>query len=879
MPLPAGTRFGPYELVSFIGAGAMGEVYRARDLRLGRGVALKLLPPLFFINPDRLQRFEQEARATSMLNHPNILAIYDIGRGDGHSYIVSELLEGETLRSRLLHGTISVRGAVDSAIQIARGLAAAHAKGIVHRDLKPENLFVTKEGPIKILDFGLAKVTSTEFESASSDEVHTIPGVVIGSAPYMAPEQVRAQSVDHRADIFALGAILYEMLSGRRAFDGGSAVETMSAVVRDETPDASASNAAVPEALNRIVRHCLEKDPDRRFQSAADVAFQLEGLSAQSGSMIKPVAPTLGRVNRRERFFAAIAIVAAVAAAILAVNYFRQDAPVAAPVFRYTIPPPEGTRLPSFPSFLTLSPNGAHVVFVAVSTDSRRQLWIQDLASVTPRMLPGTTGADQPFWSPDSRFVAFFAEGKLRKIDITGGLPQTVSDAAPARSGTWNDAGIIVFTPGAGAGLYTVPAAGGVPTPLTTLDRSRSESDHLWPHFLPDGERFVYLARSADPRNTALYLGSLDGKTRELLASVDSNAMFSPPGYLIYQREGTLMARPFDAERGQFTAAEFSVAAPVGYNGANGRGAFAVSQTGVLMYRAGPDNPSSEVVWFDRTGNRVGSLELSDASPDAWLSADGATVALSRADRRTATSIWVASLMRGTLSRLTFGPGMDTLPIWSPDGKSVVFASNRAGAFDLYRKASSGAGEEQLLLKSNADKYASDWSRDGRQLLYYSPGAQGDFDLWVLSDGKATPFLQTRFDERNARFSPSGRWIAYASNETGSYEVYVVPYPPVAGAKWQISTTGGVQPRWRADERELFYLSTDGRVMAVPIRGTAGFEHGEPQQLFQTRLDPSVLINDRNYDVAADGERFVVTTPLGTTVPMTVVVNWTGSLR
>jgi eukaryotic-like serine/threonine-protein kinase len=873
MPLPAGSRFGPYEIVSLIGLGAMGEVYQARDLRLGRGVALKVLPTIFSMNPDRLQRFEQEARATSMLNHPNIVAVYDVGKRGEHSYIVSELLEGETLRSRLQRNAVPVRTAVEYALQIARGLAAAHAKGVVHRDLKPDNLFVTREGPIKILDFGLAKVTAPDFEVATRAEVPTIPGTVIGSAPYMAPEQVRGQAVDHRADIFALGAILYEMLAGRRAFDAGSAVETMSAVVKEETPDPSVRNPSVPADVDRIVRHCLEKDPERRFQAAADVAFHLEGISSWSGTTRRPVVPGRWRFTRRERVLAAVAVLSVVAVGVMAMIY-RPGGRERAPVIRYNIPPPDGTTLPAFPSFLTLSPDGAHLAFVALTADSIRQLWIRDLSAVSPRALPGTTGADQPFWSPDSRFVAFFAEGKLRKIDITGGLPQTICDAPPARSGSWNDDGVIVFTPGAGAGLYTVPATGGVPTPLTTLDRSRAESDHLWPHFLPDGQHFVYLARSADPRKTALYLGSLDGKTRELLDTVDSNAMFSPPGYLIYQREGTLMARPFDVSRRRFTGPESSVAAPIGFNIANGRGAFGVSQTGVLTYRAGPDEASSEAVWFDRTGKRLGSLGLSDVSPDAWLSADGTVLAFSRADRRTATSIWFANTTSSTLARFTFGPGMDVLPVWSPDGKYVVFASNRGGAFDLYRKVATGSGEEEVLLKSNMDKYPSDLSRDGR-LLYYAPGAQGDFDLWILSGGKPAPLLQTKFDERNGRFSPTGRWIAYVSNETGRYEVYVVPLAPGIGGKWQISTTGGLQPRWRADERELFYLAGDGRVMAVPIRPDRGFEHGEAHQLFQTRLDPSVLINDRNYEASGDGQRFLVTTPSGTSVPITMVVNWT----
>jgi eukaryotic-like serine/threonine-protein kinase len=679
MPLTAGTRLGPYEVLAPIGAGAMGEVYHARDLRLGRSVAVKVLKAIFLISADRLQRFEQEARAASMLNHPNIVVVHDVGRSGEHSYIVSELLEGETLRARLRRGVLPVPTAVEYAIQIARGLAAAHAKGIVHRDLKPENLFVTKEGPIKILDFGLAKVTALELDSGTNAQVPTMPGMVVGSAGYMAPEQVRGQPTDQRADVFALGAVLYEMLSGQRAFESASAVETMHAIIKEEAPAPSASNASVPADLDRIVRHCLEKDQERRFQAAADVAFHLEGLSETAAeSSTRRVAVVPSRIPRRELVFGAIALAASAIAVAMGLAAFQRSSENAA-VIRFTMSPPEGSAFPSFPSFLTVSQNGRQVAFVAAAADGKRQLWVRDLDTLSPHVLPGTDGVDQPFWSPDSRFVAFFSEGKLRKIDITGGRPQTICDAPPARSGSWNEDGIIVFTPGSGAGLHMVPAAGGVPQPLTTLDRSRAESDHLWPEFLPGGQRFVYLARSANPQQTALYLGSIDGKTRELLLNVDSNAAFSPPGYLIYQREGTLMARRFDDSRGQFTDQEFSLGVTVGYNTANGRGAFSVSRTGVLAYRAGPDDAANEAVWFDRTGNRVGSLGLSDVSPDAWLSTDGTTLAFSRADRRTATSIWLSNLAQKTLSRFTFGPGIDVAAslVAGSDAGSVCVKSRR----------------------------------------------------------------------------------------------------------------------------------------------------------------------------------------------------------
>jgi Tol biopolymer transport system component len=863
----------------------MGEVYKAKDTRLNRTVAIKVLPSALADDPQFRERFEQEARIISQVDHPRICALYDVGEQDGKAYLVMQYLEGETLATRLEHGALPLDDALTVAIQIADALDKAHRAGIVHRDLKPGNVMLTKAGA-KLLDFGVAKLrgtapplSMTDMTKLATPAPPTAHGMVIGTIQYMAPEQVEGREADARSDIFAFGALVYEMVTGKRAFDGRSAASVIGVILKDHPPPLSAHQPLSPPMLDRVVATCLAKDPDDRWQTARDLVRSLKWIN--EGARLEP-APAV-RVTRAN----AVGLVGWILAGVLllgfvalAIPYYRR--PVAEiRVTRFPVLPPADATFPGFPSFLTASPDGTHLAFIVVTADGKRQLWMRALDSLRSEPVAETEGADQPFWSPDSRFVAFFADGKLRKVDISGGRPQTICETAPARSGAWNRDGVIVFTPGSGAGLFRVSAAGGTPSPLTKLDRSRGESDHLWPQFLPDGHRFVYLARSSQAENTGVYLGSLDSEDRRLLMKVDSNVAYAPPGYLIFQREGTLMAQSFDPTRAQLGGEALSVANDVGYSTANGRGAFAVSETGMIAYRNGLSSARSDVAWFDRTGKRLASLDVSDANPDSWLSPDERSVALSRGDQKTGTNIWLVNLTSSTSSRFTFDVGIDDLPLWSPDGTHIVFASNRRGSFDLYRKASSGAGQEEVLLASSNDKYASDWSRDGRFIAYYTPGTKGDFDLWILplfGERKSMPFARTPFDERNARFSPDGRWIAYVSNESGRYEVYVQPFLPASGGKWQISTTGGYQPRWRGDGKELFYIGADGKVMSVSVVADGGFKVGVSKALFQTHLDPAALVNDRNYAVTNDGQRLLITTSLGSSAPITVVLNWQSAL-
>ena len=886
MPLPVGTRLGPYEIVSPVGAGGMGEVYRARDARLGREVAVKVLPAGFSGDAERLRRFEQEACAAGALNHPNILVVHDIGAHDGSPYVVSELLEGGTLRERLNGTALSQRKALDYAQQIARGLAAAHERGIVHRDLKPENVFITTDERAKILDFGLAKLTQANGESVQTEiptrRVDTGPGVVMGTVGYMAPEQVRGQNVDHRADIFSFGAVFYEMLTGRRAFRGESAVDTLSAILKEDPPDLSESNRAVSPALERLVLHCLEKNPAARFHSASDLAFALEALSgstvsAQDATTALALPPA--RSKWREWLPWLVAAVAVLVAALALFVPFRR-APVEKPAaaMRFLVPPPEKAAFAGPPM---ISPDGRLVVATVRDDSGRQSLWVRPLDSLDAKPLAGTENGVQPFWSPDSRSVGFYAGGKLKKIDVSGGPAQTLCDARLTAGGAWSRDGVIVFGRNAAEGLYRIPITGGSPAPVTVLDKSRNETFHSWPYFLPDGRHFLYVARSAQREKSGIYVGSLDSKETRLLLNIESGAAYAPPGYLLFVRERTLMVQPFDAERLQLTGEAVPIAEQVGLNVGNARAQFSVSETGVLVYRNFVSGGNTQLVWFDRAGKQLGTVWDVASISGVRLSPDGKRVALQRFDTEKGTNdIWLVDIARGIPSRLTFDPASDVNPVWSPDGSRILFSSQREGVSNLYQKLSSGAGQDESLLKSDDTKLPNDWSSDGRYILYQALG-QGDFDLWVLplfEERQPVPYLQTDFLERGGRFSPDGRWVAYISNASGKPEVYVRNFPD-QGGQWQISNGGGEGPRWRRDGRELFYIAADSKLMATEVNGSSGtFEFGIPKPLFELRVNVAVA---SPYDVAADGQRFLVASLIEQdgTPPATVVLNWTAALQ
>ena len=898
MTIDTGTRLGRYEIRAKIGEGGMGEVYRARDTQLGRDVAVKVLPSTYSVDEQRLSRFEQEASAASALNHPNILIVHDIGSHDGSPYVVSELLEGETLRKRISGAPLAQRRAIGYALEIANGLAAAHEKGIVHRDLKPDNIFITKDGRVKILDFGIAKLTQADGIRSQTDiptrRVDTGPGVVMGTVGYMSPEQVRGQVVDHRSDIFSFGAILYEMLSGRRAFHGESAADTLSAILKEDTPDLSDTNQNISPALERLVNHCLEKNPEARFHSASDLAFALEAISGSSGASNQTIA-AMTSLSSREQIrkyspwivagFFALVLIGALPFVFL---YFR-NVPVSRPsVVRAMIPPPENAHLLAFNN-MAVSPDGLRLAFVAIGANGVQSLWLRPLGALSAQPLAGTEGAILPFWSPDSRFIAFFANGKLKKIDAAGGPPQTLCDAPTGRGGTWNRDGVIVFAPDIFSPLYRVPQAGGAPAPLP-LDKSRKEKVYHFPYFLPDGRHFLYRAGAttayARDEGNGVYVGSLDSSQYKLILKDDTYAVYAS-GHLLFWRDGALMAQPFDAQSLQLSGEAVPIAEQVQMNLSEVRAIFSASENGVLVFQRGSPtfgSAGTQLTWFERDGKREGRQGEPAFGASPHVSPDGQRVAAMIFDIQVgSTDIWLydAALTRKT--RFTFDPAFDSNPIWSPDGNRIAFSSDRRARlkYDLYVKDASGARDEEPLFASDEYKRPTSWSADGRFLaVTRADGPNGKGDIWVLplsGERKPFPFIQTsQFDEERARFSPDGRFIAYDSDESGSRQVYVTSFPG-PGGKLQVSTNGGEDPMWRRDGKELFFLS-EGKLMAAEVKANGpGLEIGNAHLLFDahTGFGPYA-----HYDVTPDGKRFIVAAyGEGGSAPMNLVVNWMADLK
>jgi len=877
-PTPEGEKIGRYQIRGKIGEGGMGEVYVARDDQISRDVAIKVLPAAFSADAERLRRFEQEAQAAGSLNHPNILVVYDIGTHDGAPYVVSELLDGETLRERMAGSALPQRKAIDYALQIAHGLAAAHEKGIIHRDLKPENLFITKDGRVKILDFGLAKLTRVDGDQSQTDiptrRVDTDPGVVMGTIGYISPEQLRSKPADHRSDIFSFGAILYEMLSGRRAFRGESTADTMSAILREDPPDLSGTNKLINPALERVVNHCLEKNPEERFNSARDLAFSIEALSGStnvSSSMIIGERPA---ARRQLLAFLpwAIAGLFLLAALTLAFLYFRRAPADQRPV-RFTISMPEKVTEIFGP---VVSPDGRTIAFLA-TLEGKRFIYVRPLDSVAAHRLNGTEDAYLPFWSPDSRYLGFFSDNKLKKIEVSGGPAQIVCDARLSAGGSWNRDGVIIFGQDT-HGMQRVSAAGGSPTLILKLDESRKEVIQAYPSFLPDGRHFLYQSWNGRSEDATIYVASLDGGERKPLVKFESNAAYVAPGYLLFARNTTLMAQSFDAAKLQLSGEPFPVVEQVAFSVASGYSNFSVSDNGTLIYWNGtPYN--RQLVWFDRDGKQLNVVGSPGGYNDVVLSPDEKRAALQR-DDSTNSDIWMMDLERGVPVRFTFSSELDDDPAWSPDGSSIVFNGERRGVRGLYRKVSSGAGNEELLLKADVVTNGTDWSADGKFIIFESSDTQTGANLWVLplfGDIKPYVVLQTEFNESHGRFSPDNRWLAYVSNESGRNEVYVQSFPP-SGGKWQVSTTGGAQPHWRSDGKELFYITPERKLMAVDVNPQQTFEVGAPKLLFQTTVARYEAPN--RYAVSRDGQRFLINSAVEeVSHTMTVVLNWTGELK
>jgi eukaryotic-like serine/threonine-protein kinase len=889
--IATGTHLGRYEIRSKLGAGGMGEVYLARDVEIGRDVAVKVLPSTFSSDKDRLQRFQQEACAAGALNHPNILSIYDVGKHDGSPYVVSELLQGETLRTRISGTPLSPRRAIDYALQITHGLAAAHEKGIIHRDLKPDNIFITNDGRAKILDFGLAKLTQPDGNQQQTDiptrRVDTDPGVVMGTVGYMSPEQLKGRAVDQRSDIFSFGAILYEMLSGRRAFHGESTAETMSAILREDPPELSETNQRISPGLERLVHHCLEKNPEERFHSASDLAFAIEALSA-AAVMSDPTTVTAvprgpAKVGKLLPWIIACAFgLLSIGLLPFAISSLRQT-PARESVIRSAIPAPENATYFPFNQF-ALSPDGQSLAFVARGAGGQTMLWLRPLNASTAQPLAGTDGTSPgspPFWSPNSRFIGFFAGGKLKKIDVTGGPPQTVCDATSGRGGSWNRDDLIIFAPSLSGPLHRVSAAGGTSTPVTKVDSTLSS--HRWPYFLPDGHHFLYRGTfPAANENNGIYVGSLESTEQRLIMRNNGSVAFAS-GQLLFARDTTLMAQSFDENNFGLTGEPVPIAEQLQVDPSAGRAIFSLSDNGILAFQSGIMRGNGQLIWFDRNGKQIRGIGESGFYGQPRLSNDNQKIATSIFDLQLASSdIWIYELARNVPTRFTFDPKFDGDPLWSADGKQIVFGSNRKGFRDIYQKASDSSASEEILFESDENKVPTSLSPDGRFLAFTNTDTKANTkqDIWILplfGERKPYAFLQAPFDEFGAQFSPDGRWLAYVSDELGTTQVYIAPFPG-PGGKWQVSKSGGTEPRWRADGKELYFVSADSKLTAVEVTARdATVEIGIAQALFETRL---FISPGTHYDVTRDGKRFLIDVAgEGSSLPIMLMVNWTAELK
>ena len=870
--LNAGLRVGPYEIVAPLGAGAMGEVYRARDTKLNRDVALKVLPPLFARDPDRRARFAREAHLLATLSHPNISAIYGLEESSGAPALVLELVDGPTLADQMARGPIPLEEALAIARQIAEAMEAAHEKGVIHRDLKPANIKITRSGVVKVLDFGLAKV----WDGAPQFDPSRSPGLtasalgeraVVGTPTYMSPEQARGESLDQRTDMWSFGCLLYEMLTGRAPFAADTVSDTIAAILERE-PTQTLLPAGTPSGIRRLLRRCLQKDRRRRLQAAGDAIIEIDDARAAPH---EPERVYEAASRRRERFMWMAATLALLAVATtLGISYFRAPADVAD--LRVDITTPSTDAQTSF----AISPSGRSLVFVAYD-EGRARLWLRPLDAPTARPLAGTEGAIYPFWSADGRAVGYFADGKLKRIDISGGLPQTLANAPGGRGGTWNQDGVIVFAPTAVGGLSRVNASGGVVADVTHIAPPHQLS-HRFPQFLPDGRRFFFFVQGP-PDTQGVYLGTLDSPQAQRLTPADVAGAYLPPGWLLYMRQGTLVARRFNPAPGELTGDPITVAEHVGLDVTNSSTAFSVSRDGIVAYRS-IGAGRRQLTWFDRNGKAVGTIGTPDENElvGPTLSPDGRRVAAHRTVQGN-TDIWIFDDAHAT--RFTFDAGRDLFPIWSPDGQYVAFDSNRSGHRYFYRKRADFAGGEEPLLESPEDKVLNDWSPDGRVLLYVTPNnPKTGADIRTVSlagDRHPVPFVETGFLERAGQFSPDGRWVAYQSNETGPYEIYVRRFPD-SGAQQQVSTSGGIQARWRSDGQELYFIAPDGRLMAAPIKmNGAALEPGAPVALFKTRIwgGGTNAAQGPQYDVSADG-RFLLNVVVDdeAMAPITLLLNW-----
>ncbi len=853
MALSSGIKLGPYEIVAALGAGGMGEVYRARDTRLDRTVAVKILPAHLSESIESRQRFDREARAISSLSHPHICHLYDVGQQDGTSYLVMEFLEGETLADRLHKGPLPLEQVFKIGAEICEGLEKAHRNGVVHRDLKPSNIMLTKSGA-KLMDFGLAKAPAAVGSASWSNSLATmsrplnVEGTIVGTFHYMAPEQVEGKEADARSDIFSLGAVFYEMVTGKRAFEGKTTASTIAAILASEPKPICTLQPMFPPGLDHVVKACLEKDPDERLQTAHDVKVELHWIAdnrSQMGTSIR--TPRAGLDGAW--IVTGIALVALCAG--LALAHFIRTAPVP-PVIRSSIVAAEKTTFAEGPSEWAppiLSPDGSRIVVGVTSEEGRQALYVRSLNALTGQILTGTEGGVFPFWSPDGRTIGFFANGQLKTVDASGGPVHYLCPAPQPRGGTWSKDGVIVFAPSPYTGLFRVEATGGTSVPLTKLVTSRHEDSHRWPQFLPDGRHLLYLARTSERVSSEIRVASLDSVEPVTILRADGNPVYVPSGFLLYPRANILVAQPFDADHLRTSGEAVTITDPVSLNGNVDYASFTASANGLLAYVRLTEEGFSELLWLDRSGKSLGKVGEPALYFCPRLSPDGRKLAVAIADphNQANSEIWIYDLVRNSRSRLTFSAATtrNSMPVWSPDGSQISFSSDRSGqSAQIYEKAVGGMDPERVIAPGESYRYPSTWSPDGRYLIGVQQSARGTEFLVLPMLGTQQPMEFLPGAPALSRFSfpqisPDGRWLAYSSYETGSQELYISSFPSGAG-KWQVSTGPSTEAHWRHDRKELFYSRSDGTMMSAEISEQNGSPVvGRVRELFQTHRRPS----------------------------------------
>src|SRR5262245_26328728 len=897
MALTKGTLLGTYEILASLGAGGMGEVYCARDAKLGREVAIKILPENFAQDPDRLVRFEREAHLLASLNHPNIGAIYDLAESKGTKFFVLELVPGETLADVVARGPIPLDEALDICRQIAEALEAAHDKGIIHRDLKPANIKITPDGKVKVLDFGLGKLFDRDDPAGLSQSPTlltaraSVEGVILGTAAYMSPEQARGKEVDRRSDIWSFGCVAFELLTGRQVFEGETVTDLFASIVRSE-PDWNALPAATPKSVRLLLKRCLNKDARRRLQHIGEARIAMEDVAVPDSEPAAVVA-AIATPGKRPRFWIlATAVLSLIVMGLTAAFILRTPSAPEARVVQFAVPPPAGGSFEQAAgvlfSLVSISPDGRRVAFTARDASGKVLLWMRSLDTLVPQSFPGTEGASFPFWSPDSRLIGFYVPGRLKRVEVTGGPPQVISDLAldAFRGATWNRDNILVVA-GANSTLHRLSATGGKTVEITKL--APGQVTQRSPSFLPDGHHFLYFAQGADEA-AGVFLGTLDSGDSRRLLPAESAAMYSPQtGDLMYLRQSTLLRQSFDVKTLEVTGDPIPVAEHIGLN--NGTGAFSVSDNGILAYKTGGSDEEVVLAWVDRAGKLIETVGTPGTYRGVDLSPDGKRIAVHRHDGN-GGDIWVLESSRGPMSRVTLDPARDnSSPVWSPDSAHIAFGTVQGRKWRIFQKPAFGSSDEELLFESDLNTAPMTWYGKSLVLRVVNPKTQGDESMYSFDTKKTTTLLTGNFNELHAQISPDGKWIAYTSNETGTNQIYVRPFPSGEG-QYQLSVNGGVGPRWRKDGKELFFLSTFRNKMAsVKINSSDSTFKFEPAvELFNTgyvnfgHAGGSFL----QYAVSPDGQKFLIPRPErsdfnstgeATTTPITVILNWSTTIK